>query len=569
VKKPPLHSIYPIKDLRDLVLQVTGRYGDRVALQSKKNGTYQPLTYNQLFEHVAELATAFSEFGLNKGDGVAMLSENRTEWAVTYLAAVTAGLVAVPIDKDLTDREIRHILNFSKPRVLICSKEYVDRLKESRKAMSSLEQLISMEEEKKGADIAFPDALKKGREALSGGSQSFQEVELSGDDLAVILFTSGTTGSSKAVMLTQGNIVANIMATSQHVSIEGGVLLSVLPLHHTYESMGGFLLALYQGCTVCHAENLRRIPENLQETRATVMLGVPLLFESFYRRIESGIKQKGEGKFRVAKGIASVSQQLFRLNLRRQIFKPIHDKFGGHMRLLISGGAAVNPRVAKGLRELGFDFIQGYGMSEASPIISVNRVNCFKDASVGLPLPGLEVKIVNEEILVRGPSVMTGYYLNEEATRESLKDGWLHTGDFGYFDEDGFLYINGRKKSVIVTPNGKNVYPEEIEALLNESPYILESLVWGGPEEDPSKVEVQAIIVPRTETFDEELGASNYDRKKINEVIGKEVKKKCQDLARYKRVKKFRLRSEEFNKTTTRKIKRYLYTGKSHAADHS
>jgi long-chain acyl-CoA synthetase len=567
VKKPPLHPIFPIKDLRDLLIQVTGRYGDRVALKSKKNGTYQPLTYSQLFERVAELATAFSEFGLKKGDGVAILSENRTEWAVTYLAAVTAGLVAVPIDKDLTDREIRHILNFSKPRVLICSKEYVDRLKGSRKTIPSLEQLISMEEEKKGADVSFSDALKTGREALTAGSQSFQEVELSGDDLAVILFTSGTTGSSKAVMLTQGNIVANIMATSQHVSIEGGVLLSVLPLHHTYESMGGFLLALYQGCTVCHAENLRRIPENLQETRATVMLGVPLLFESFYRRIESGIRQQGASKFRVAQGIASVSQRLFRLNLRRRLFKPIHDKFGGHMRLLISGGAAVNPRVAKGLRELGFDFIQGYGMSEASPIISVNRVNCFKDASVGLPVPGVEVKIVDEEILVRGPSVMAGYYLNEEATRESLKEGWLHTGDFGYFDEDGFLYINGRKKSVIVTPNGKNVYPEEIEALLNESPYVLESLVWGGPEEDPSKVEVQAIIVPQTETFDEELGASNYDQAKIHEVIGKEVKKKCQDLARYKRVKKFRLRSEEFNKTTTRKIKRYVYRMKSHVVD--
>jgi long-chain acyl-CoA synthetase len=181
----------------------------------------------------------------------------------------------------------------------------------------------------------------------------------------------------------------------------------------------------------------------------------------------------------------------------------------------------------------------------------------------------LEVKIVDEEILVRGPSVMTGYYLNEAATRESLKEGWLHTGDYGYFDEDGFLHINGRKKSVIVTPNGKNVYPEEVEALLNESPYILESLVWGGPEKDPSQVEVQAIIVPQTETFDEELGPTQYDQAKMHEVIGKEVKKQCTDLAGYKRVKKFRLRTEEFNKTTTRKIKRYLYTAKSHAADHS
>jgi len=218
--------------------------------------------------------------------------------------------------------------------------------------------------------------------------------------------------------------------------------------------------------------------------------------------------------------------------------------------------------VAKGFRELGFDFIQGYGMSEASPIISVNRVNCFKDDSVGLPVPGVEVKIVGEEILVRGPSVMAGYYLNEPATRGTLKEGWLHSGDLGYLDPDGFLYINGRRKSVIVTPNGKNVYPEEVEALLDQSRYVLESLVWGGPDEDPSQVEVQAIVVPCVETFDQEFGPNQYDEASMREVIAEAIKEQCRNLARYKRVKKFILRKEEFEKTTTRKIKRYLYTAK-------
>ncbi len=560
VKKPPLHSVYPIKDLRDFLIQVADRYSSQVALRSKKHGTYTSLTYSQLGERVRELATAFSEFGLRKGDRVALLSENRTEWAVTYLAAVTAGLVAVPIDRDLTVPEISHILNFSKPRVLICSQKYVDQLKGSRSGIPSLELLISMEEEKEGADLSFPEALRKGQEADSGGSPSLQDRELSADDQAVIIFTSGTTGNSKGVMLTHGNIASNVMATSQYVSIQDGVLLSVLPLHHTYEAMGGFLLALYQGCTVCHAENLRRIPENLRETGATVMLGVPILFETFYRRIESGIKQKGQSKFRLALGIASLCERLLRLNVRRRLFKPIHDQFGGRLQLLISGGAAVNPQVAKGFRELGFDFIQGYGMSEASPIISVNRVNCLKDDSVGLPVPGVEVKIVGEEILVRGPSVMAGYYLNETATRGTLKEGWLHSGDLGYLDPDGFLYINGRRKSVIVTPNGKNVYPEEVEALLDQSRYVLESLVWGGPDEDPSQVEVQAIVVPCAETFDEELGLNQYDEAKMREVIAEAVKEQCRNLARYKRVKKFILRKEEFEKTTTRKIKRYLYT---------
>ena len=562
MKKPPPYSIYAISDLRDLLFQASDRYGDRIALKSKKDGVWVPWTYRELREKVTQLAAAYSTFGLGKGDRVAVLSPNRTEWAVSYLAAVTSGLAAVPVDKDLTIREICHVLNFSEARVVICSEEYIDPLREHRSQVASLEKIISMEEERAQADVSFPELERIGRDAPGEGQDGFQNSTVSAQDLAAIIFTSGTTGSSKGVMLSHGNLAANIMATSQYVSIEEGVLLSVLPLHHTYECMAGFLLALYQGCTICHAESLRRIPDNLRETNPTVVIGVPLLFENLYRKIESGIKQKGEVKFRVAKRIADLSERLFNLNIRRSLFKPVHDQLGGHLELFISGGAAGNPLIAKGFRELGINLIQGYGMTEASPIIAVNRVSCLRDDSVGLPLEGLDVKIAEDEILVRGPSVMAGYYLNEEATRESLYDGWLHTGDLGYIDEDGFLYVSGRKKSVIVTPNGKNVYPEEVESVLNQSPYILESLVWGGPEEDPARTSVQAIVVPHIETLDEILGPSQYDEDKINEVIKQEIKKRCKELARYKRVKSFVLRSEEFERTTTRKIKRYLYTGK-------
>jgi long-chain acyl-CoA synthetase len=562
VKKPPSYPIYPVSDLRDLLFQASDRYHDRVALQSKKDGVYLPLTYRELRERVTRLAAAFSEFGLRKGDRVAVLSPNRTEWAVSYLAAVTSGLVAVPVDKDLTIREICHVLKFSEPRVVICSEEYIGPLREHRNHVPFVERTISMEEERAGADLSFPEFLAAGAEVLAGGQSCFLDSTINAEDLAAIIFTSGTTGGSKGVMLSHGNLVANIMATSQHVSIEEGVLLSVLPLHHTYECMGGFLLALYQGCTICHAESLRRIADNLRETNPTVVIGVPLLFESLYRKIESGIKQKGEMKFRVAKAIATLSERLFGLNIRRSLFKAIHDQLGGSLDLLISGGAAGNSQIAKAFRELGINFIQGYGMTEASPIIAVNRVNCLKDDSVGLPLEGLEVKIVKDEILVRGPSVMTGYYLNAEATQDCLVEGWLHTGDLGYFDEDGFLYVSGRKKSVIVTSNGKNVYPEEVEFVLNQSPFILESLVWGGPEQDPAQVAVQAMVVPHIETFDEQWGPSQYDEGKIHEVIGQEIKERGKELARYKRVKSFVIRSEEFERTTTRKIKRYLYTGK-------
>ena len=560
MKKPPLYPIRPISDLSDLLQQASQRYHSRIALQSKKDGAWIPLTYRELGERVAQSAAGFSSLGLKKGDRVAVLSPNRTEWALSYLAAVTSGLVAVPIDKDLTLGEICQVLNFSEPRLVICSKEYIDSLREHRSQVPSVEKIISMEEERAGADWSFPEFLRVGGDALAEGQDQLQDSKVTAEDLAAIIFTSGTTGGSKGVSLSHGNLAANIMATSQHVSIEEGVLLSVLPLHHTYECMAGFLLALYQGCTICHAESLRRIPENLREMRPTVVIGVPLLFNGLYRKIENGIKQKGELKFRVAKGVAALLEGLLNLNIRRSLFKPIHDQLGGRLDLCISGGAAGNPEIGKAFRELGINFIQGYGLTESSPIIAVNRVDCLKDDSVGLPLEGLDLKIVDEEIRVRGPSVMAGYYLNEEATRESLHDGWLLTGDLGYIDEDGFLYVSGRKKSVIVTPNGKNVYPEEVEAVLDQSPYILESLVWGGPEEDPARVAVQAIVVPCTETFNEILGPSQYGQNKINEVIGQEIKARCKELARYKRVKSFVLRSEEFERTTTRKIKRYLYT---------
>jgi long-chain acyl-CoA synthetase len=411
--------------------------------------------------------------------------------------------------------------------------------------------------------LTFPEVLQTGYEALQKGDCTFDDLDVKPEVPAAIIFTSGTTGNSKAVVLSHRNLSSNVIATSQFVSISlEDRLLSVLPLHHTYECTCGFLTALYQGATIFYAENLRRIQDNLAESRATVMLGVPLLFESFYKRIDKGIKERGEKKFRLAKGLAGLTEWVLRIDLRRRLFKELHAKLGGCLRLLISGGAAGNPAIARGFRALGVTLIQGYGLTETSPLISVNREGQCKDASVGRPIPGVEVRIVDGEIQVRGPNVMQGYYRNEAATQEVLTEGWLRTGDLGYLDQDGFLFINGRRKSLIVTPNGKNVYPEEIEAILNESPHILESLVWGGPEIEPSLVEVQAIVVPDFEAFDRQFGAADYRDDQVYDSIAAEVKKCNQQLAKFKRIKKFTLREEEFEKTTTRKIKRYLYTQK-------
>lgn len=559
----PVFAVYPIETIRDLLFSVCKRYRDRNALLVKKEGAYQPLTYSDLRECAESLGTFIAGLGLKKGDRVGIIGDNCPEWAVTYLATVSAGFVAVPIDRDLTEREIRHILEFSGVKLLVAGPKYLSFLQEEMSESKEMQFTVSMGEEEPAGGYAFPAALEQGRVALKGGDRCFAEATVAPDDLAVLIFTSGTTGASKGVMLTHRNIASNVVGTSCHVAIDAeDVVLSVLPLHHTYEATAGFLTALYQGAAICYAESLRRVAENLRETKASVMLGVPALFEAMYRRIQAGIEEKGPGKFTVAKGLASLSELLLRRNVRRKLFRSLHDRFGGALRLLISGGAAINPAVSKGYRELGIDFIQGYGLTEYSPIVSVNRVDSFKDDSVGYPLPGTEIRIVDDEIVVRGPCVMKGYFRNPSATSDSIKDGWLYTGDLGTIDKEGFLHITGRKKSVIVTPNGKNVYPEELEALLSESRFILECIVWGGPDDDPSLTEVQALIVPDTQEFDQSYGASQYDEAKMTEVISEEVRKLNKQLANYKRIKKFVLRYEEFEKTTTRKIKRYLYTQK-------
>lgn len=564
MKYPSAFAQYPIETLRDLLFKATDRYGNRPALGAKRDGAYRMLTYLELRAQVETLGTWLSHLGLAKGDRVALISENCPEWAITYLAVACSGFTVVPIDKDLCDHEIRHILHFSGARVLVGGNDYIRVLGEPDAGATAVECVVSMGGRIEESDLSFEEALAQGSSRLQDGDHRFADTTVAPDDLATLIFTSGTTGAPKGVMLSHQNIVSNIVGTSAHVAIDhDDVLLSVLPLHHTYESTAGFLTALYQGASICYAEGLRRIVENLRETGASVMLGVPALFEAMYRRMETGMAQEGKLKVSLARGIAGLGSKLAGDPFRRRLYRRLHDRLGGRLRLLISGGAAINPEVSRGFRRLGIRFIQGYGMTEYAPIISVNRIDHFKDGSAGLPLPNTEVRIDDDEIIVRGPCVMKGYFRNEAATHEAISDGWLRTGDLGYFDREGFLFISGRRKSVIVTPNGKNVYPEEVEGVLNQSEFILESLVWGGPEADPSLTEVQAIIVPDPEAFDRSFESEGWDDERVQSVMAEQVRLCNRQLAGYKRIKKFVVRREEFEKTTTRKVKRYLYTGKS------
>jgi long-chain acyl-CoA synthetase len=567
--KYPAYEFDPVSDIRDLFLKSSARNANRVALQYKKNGRWVPITYLELRAAVEEVAGGLAALGLQPRTGkLAILSDNRPEWAVSYLAAACTGIVCIPIDKDLKETEVYHILYLSGAQALAGDARHIEMVEDLQPKLPELATLINMDGlNGENGPLSFDKLRALGRDRIAAGQHDFLDRTVSPTDLLAIIFTSGTMGNSKGVMLTHANVAVNITDAVQWVDLgPGDRFLSVLPLHHCYECTDGFLLGIYRGAQLSYAENLRRMAENIAETRATAVLGVPLLWHTMYKKIETSLAERGLWKINAAKKVAQYSEMLFSADIRRRIFSELHERFGGSLRILISGGAAIDPRVAQGFRELGITFLQGYGLTESSPIITVNRNNAFKYESVGLPLPSVEVKIAEDgEILARGPNVMVGYYNNPEATHAALKDGWLHTGDLGHFDEDGFLYVQGRKKAVIVTSGGKKVYPEEVEAEIGRSPYILECLVWGTGEGDPDgKYDVHAIVVPNIEYFVAQgfEAGGEVEIARVEEILRREVKERCLNLAPFKRVTSLTVRHEEFEKTTTRKIKRYLYSGR-------
>jgi len=572
--KYPAYPAEPISDIRDMFLKSSERFAGRVALQYKRGGRWIPIKYAELRAAVEETACGLAALGLEPVQGkLAIVGENRPEWAAGYLAAACTGIVCVPIDKDLRETEVYHILYLSGAEALLADARHIPMAQEIRRKLPGLRVLIDMDAEGPKDNVhGFGQLREMGRRRLQSGNNDSERRTVSPENLLSILFTSGTMGNSKGAMLTHGNVAGNITAAVRWVDLRSDDrFLSILPMHHSYECTDGFLLPLYLGAQVSYAESLRRIVENIAETRATAVLGVPLIWHALYKKIAAAVAEKGRWKAEAAKKVAGLSEALLGINIRRRLFSKVHEKFGGSLRILISGGAAVDPEIARGYRELGLEFLQGYGLTESSPIISVNRNRAFKDASAGLPLEGVEVRIAEDgEILARGPNIMQGYYRNPEATAAALRDGWLHTGDLGYLDEDGFLYVKGRKKAVIVTPAGKKIYPEEVEAEILKSPYILECLVWGDTDTKPGEeVEIHAVVVPNTEYFIEQgleaQGAVSGSR--VEEIMRREVDRQCRNLAPFKRVTRLAVRHEEFEKTTTRKIKRYLYTGKATAVD--
>ncbi len=561
--KDVLYQMRYINDLRDMINSSAEMYGDDTAFLVKDvpRGEYRPISFNRLKEDIDHLGTKLIEMGL-KDKKVALIGENSYKWVVSYLAVANGTGVVVPLDKELTEIEIHNLLDRAKVDAIVFSGKMKKKVMEVIKDIEGIDIRIDMDAKEEADDCMMWDELvKEGKSLLEGGNKNFIDAVIDREAMCTLLFTSGTTGQSKGVMLSHKNISANVYNMSKYVNIRSGGGLSVLPMHHTYELTCHVFTAIYQGVFVAICEGLRYIQPNLKESGATVMLGVPIVFETMHKKVWKQAEASGAAdKMRKMMALSKRTKLYNKPAAVKKIFDKIHSSLGGNIELFIAGGAAINPDVIRDYETLGIPMIQGYGMTENAPIIAVNKDYYSKADSVGKPLPGTQVKIIDQdedgvgEIICKGPSVMIGYYDNPEATEEVIKDGWLYTGDYGRLDEEGFLYICGRKKNVIVTKNGKNIFPEEIEAVLTEQPYIEEVLVYGTIDKRDGDVIVRAEVYPNYDVIKEQLGEITEDG--IKDAIKISIEEVNDMMPAYKRVKRFKIREEEFEKTTTRKIKR-------------
>ncbi len=559
-----LSSMPEIPTIQDLVLRSARVFGDKLALEDLKETPLPRLTYASLLQSVLTFGTALRSLGLPEGSHVAVLSENRVQWGLGYLTCMCFNHVVVPVDAKLSINEILNILHESEATAIVYSDAFEPLLRERRGSLKHLRFYVNM-------DIPdHRDGVHSMSRLLASTPPCHVEdmPRIDANAMAVILFTSGSLGKAKGVMLSQQNIASNIRAMSSAVTIyPDDRFLSVLPIHHAYECTCGFLCPLYNGASVSYARSLKTVVDDLKAARATMLLAVPLLYDKMFRRITKAIQEKRLTATIIGPLIRATDllERVGWSRSKRQVFHEIHERFGGSIRLFIAGGAAQDPMVSKGLRSFGFGFLQGYGLTETSPILTVNTVGRFRDDAAGLPLPGVTLTIHDPgpdgvgEIWAKSPGVMLGYYKNEAATAATFEDGWFKTGDLGLIDADGFLHISGRVKNVIISKSGKNVYPEEVEDVLHRSPYLLESMVFG--EADPKEGEVIAAqVVVDAEAFIElsESRGVQITPELINETVAREIAQVNSQLAPFKQIKKFYVREKEFEKTTTQKIKRHM-----------
>ncbi len=522
---------------------------------TSENPEYVEIKYKDFKKDIKSMATALLYLKLEK-QKIILIGNNRYEWCVSYLAITTGNMCVVPIDRALPEKELETLVKRSKATAIIYEdkhKKFVENILNQKD--SSIKTAINMDNEE------FKQLIQVGQDLIEMGDNYYNEIEIDSKKMSIMLFTSGTTSEPKAVMLSQYNICSNILAIGRYVKLyPKDVLLSFLPIHHTFECTITFLFGLYWGATVAFCDGLRYIQKNLQEYKISVFVAVPLILENMYKKIQKAIEDKGKTK--LINKLVKISNTLLKvkIDLRKILFKEILKNFGGNLRVVLYGAAPMDKNTIIGYNDLGIELIQGYGLTETSPVISAETDKQKRPGSVGLVLDNLDVKIENKneegigEITVKGPSVMIGYYENEKETKKVLKDGWFSTGDYGFLGKDKFLYVTGRKKDIIVLQNGKNVYPQEIEFLINKIPYVIESIVYQRKESNTDTM-LCAKIVYDKDAIEQNLGKKT--EQEYEEIIWKEVKNINQNLPIYKHIKKITITTTLLAKTTTQKVKRY------------
>lgn len=562
-KNQKIFQAEEFKDIKEIIYHSAEAYKEKIAfvIKHKLNDMvrYENVTYQRLLEDINKLGTAFYHMKLN-GKRIAVIGRNKYEWAVSHLANLLGGNVSVPLDKDLQYEELESSLIRSKADCIVFDEKLVDKIEEIKKRnKTNLTKYICMNEIE--GYLSVKELIQKGELLLESGEREFIDCQINENVMSILLFTSGTTSQSKAVMLSQKNIASNIYAMQCVEDIrDTDTNIAFLPFHHIFGSTC-MIMMLACGVKTVFPDGLRYIKQNLNEYKVTIFVGVPVLIEAIYKTIMKEIEK--QGKTKLIKMALVISNLLLKLHIdiRRRLFKQVIDALGGELRFLISGGAPADSKISKGFNELGIKTVQGYGLSETSPVIAAENDKVMKNGSVGVPMINDTIEIVNPdennigEIRVKGPNVMLGYYEMPELTKEVLKDGWLYTGDLGYFDKKGILYITGRNKNLIVLKNGKKVFPEELETLLNRIDLIEESMVFGMPDvKDKDDVKLSVKVVYNKEVAKEKY--PNSSKEELYQVIWDKIKELNTTFPRYKHIQKLILSEEELIKTTTKKVKR-------------
>lgn len=557
-------DVKEFNNIKELIYNSAEKYKENIAFvikhQEGKKITYENITYKMLLEHINALGTKLYDMGL-KNKRIAVLGRNRYEWALGHLTNLLGGMISVPLDKDLQVDELENSLIRSKADSIFFDEKYIEKIEEIKKRNNTnLKEYICMSKLEGYNDI---HTLKyEGKKLLDNGNTEYISAEINENEMNILLFTSGTTSQSKAVMLSQKNIASNIYAMQRVEGIyETDSNLAFLPFHHIFGSTC-IIMMIACGVRTAFPDGLRYVAQNLKEYEVSVFVGVPLLVEAIYNKIIKEIEKQGKTKLiAIATKISNILLKLH-IDIRRKLFKQIIDNLGGKMRFVISGGAPLDPKVQKGFIDFGIQMVQGYGLTETSPVIAAENDYKTKIGSIGVPMENVTVEVINKdengigELRAKGPNIMLGYYENEEETNKVLKDGWFYTGDLAYIDKDGYIFITGREKNMIVLKNGKKIFPEEIETLVNRIDLIEECMVFGMPDEkDKNDLKLSVKVVYNKDEVKEKHG--NISEDEIRNIIWDRIKNEVNTtVPRYKHIMNMILTDTELIKTTTKKVKR-------------